>query len=147
MADENLCSVQNVKSRGFIQGDFLDDTIIDWIMDMSEEIRFESDDQTLTSANLDAKRACIYGVLMWLEQKKLMPSSRLTYQEREGNVMVSHEQRAGDPKDISQYSGHYSYTEQYDRYMARLIPYTPVGSKIRCRRPFFYEFGSYREGY
>jgi hypothetical protein len=145
---DDLCTVQNVKSRGYIQGDFLDSTIADWIIDMSEEIRFESDNgDTLTSDNLDVRRACIYGVLMWLEEKRLIPSSRLTYQEHEGNISVSHEERSGDPKAISQYATHNSYAEQYKMYMARLVAYTPIGSTIKCIRPFYYGYGSYREGY
>jgi hypothetical protein len=136
----DLCTVDDVINEGTIEGTALNDKIAWKIIDLSDDIRFESDDDTLTRANRDAKRACVFGILTWLEQKRLIASSRKAYQEREGQTMVSFEQRAGDPKDISQYAVHMSYSELFEKYMQRLVPYTPIGSKLPCRLTSLYGY-------
>lgn len=70
-----------------------------------------------------AKMACIYGVLTWLESRKLIsPSSVVNV--REGNISITYQ----SDDDEGQYPS--SYKELYNYYMAFLLPYPPTGNLI-----------------
>jgi hypothetical protein len=124
----DLCDLDDIISEGLIEGTTLNETIANKISTLSDDIRFDTDDETLTSANRNAKRACIFGVLAWLEKQKMITSSRQTVLEREGNTEIQYNTGA---TETTQYRKSLSYIDEYYKYLYRLMPYTPVGSTLR----------------
>ena len=129
----DLCTLQQVIDKGYIIDTSLNSLISNQISEISDEIRFDcfgtTDDTTLSINNLDARRACIFGVLAWMEYRRLIPSTRLTRKEREGGTELDY----GTTTLKNEYKQLLSYADEFARYMARLVPMPPVGSKIPCR--------------
>jgi len=125
----DLCTVDDVINEGNISGTALNEKIVWKIINLSGDIKTDTKDDTLDRSNRDARRCCVFGVLAWLEKKKMIASSRQTLQEREGNTAVVYK----DESDVSTTAKqNVSYLDEYKKYLARLRPMPPVGSKMRC---------------
>jgi len=124
----DLCTINDVKKQGGIDGDLLDTKIADQISILSSEIRYiVTSDPNGTLDSYPASRCCVFGVLSWLEKNKLIRSTLRHYQEREGGDMISNEDKGADQKDIGRYIVHDSNPEKFRKWLRKLLP-KPIGS-------------------
>jgi hypothetical protein len=73
--------------------------------------------------------ACIYGVLLWLEGKNLIPPSSIVSMH-EGNISITYKASFTGTGENSQLS----YNEAYNYYMGFLLPLPPVGAHKMIKR-------------
>ena len=122
-----LCAIDDVILEGaFHSTPDLREKIEYKIRNVSEHIR------RLSHKNLDneqyrlyARMACVYGVLMWLESKKLIAPSRMD-SVREGNIAIVYNTGLSGGNN----NPPPSYKDSYDHYMAFILPRPPVGASI-----------------
>ena len=67
----DLCTLKDVLDEGDIDTDVLNDKIVTKITKLSDLIRFSTGISDLDITNLDARYCCIYGVLAWLEKRRM----------------------------------------------------------------------------
>lgn len=120
-----LCTVEDVIFEGNLQNTTnLNQKIEYKIKNMSNYIHERSfKDLNHEKHRFNARMACVYGVLSWLESKRIIPSSS-ALNIREGNISITYrgplDENTGQPL---------SYDQQYEHYMGFLLPLPPVGAQ------------------
>lgn len=122
----DLCTLEDVKEEGAIEGTSYDSKIAYKITDMSEEIMEVIGDDTLTRNNRNARKACVFGVLDWLEKKKIITTAKNVTSESEGDLSRSYSQESSTSNGLAPTS----YKDDFEKYMLRLMPVTKTGILI-----------------
>lgn len=119
----NFCTLSDVKNEGQITNTALDEAIVYKIQSLSEEL----DEKKIDGAtDFNLKKACLYGVLSWLEKKSLIQSTVTVASESEGDVSRSYfvsgkTQSVGTDK---------SYNEKYLEYLYQVIEIPTLGEIV-----------------
>lgn len=126
MAD--LCIIADVKFYGGISSTLHDSRITRMITDMSDEIRNASKNgDILTSEDYNANKACIYGVLAWLEQEgKIKSNNTSKYITKQSDGEVVTEYKASSRKGNSMFTK--SFGERFEDYLSKLKALPVAGS-------------------
>lgn len=123
----DLCTIENVKFHGGISGTLHDARITQMIEYMSEMIREGVHDLTLDSTNFNAKMACVYGTLAWLEGEgriKGVNTSKFISKQSDGQVSFEFKQTSQRSK--STFSK--SFGELFDDFYSKLKGLPSAGS-------------------
>lgn len=108
--EDDLCTLSDVKGRLNPETNIEDNHIIQSIRDVSERIRYETENPGLNKDNIIAKWACIYGVLLDLTQRGLISLQEglvSSFSDGDFSISYKHDEKVGDqPVTVE---GYYQY--------------------------------------
>lgn len=114
---DDLCTLSDIK---FYANKEDDDTYDSRMAQMITEVTSDlsTNIASLVQSDPNARKCCIYAVLVWLEEDKILPSSRSMNQIKEGDISITYQPtRTGFSElvDMSNY-------EKYLYYLDKLTP-------------------------
>lgn len=125
----SLCSIDDVKNEGGLSSDANDEQIAYKIDNLSEYLLSE---KSPTATDYDLKMCCVYGVLAWLEAKKLIPTTRQAMSMTEGDTTQMFQQ-GGQTKNYVIVSNE----ENYFLYLAKILPLISPGRAVGVNAEYY----------